>query len=542
MAANEPTIYIRAKNQTDRAFKAAKANFTDFKKSTLTLSNALAGLAGAAGFGAIVKSSIAAQDQIGKLSTRLGASTEALSQYQFVAERTNVSFQTLTMGWQRMTRRVAEAAQGTGEAKDAIRELGLEATALNQLAPEQQFETLAEAIRKVEKPADQVRLAMKLFDSEGVSLLQTIKAGSAEIANMKVRADELGVTLSQDQTDAAARAQDAMTELNFAFKGMTVELTDSLGPAITDTMKLLTEAIPKIAEFGSSIINKLGTAIAAVHDWVNPSGITGPTTLEESVRNVQSAAAAMNETLEKSKETARSTADVLIDTDLAPTLDKAETKALSDFGFEDLKTRQHLLDTRYEQNRAADAREFEALWDFENRKTKLVRRGARERLAFSTWAAQQQTKHIVGEAIRLTAGVAHESRTLFEVNKAAGIANAIINTHEGVTKSLSKYPWPLAGAMAALHLAAGMAQVRQIRGASFGGGGSGAGTGGGLTSAGGATVPQTPPADFAPEPTTAAAPQISVFIEGSAIGNEQVREVVIEAVETALDNDQLQRI
>lgn len=540
MADPNPKIIIGAENKTGRAFKAAKAGLFDIKKNTLSLSRALAGLAGAAGFGAVIKSSLDAQDKIGKLSTRLGASTEALSQYKFVAEQTGVTFETLTMGWQRMTRRVAEAANGTGEAKDAIRELGLEATALNQLAPEQQFETLAAAIRKVEAPADQVRLAMKLFDSEGVALLQTIKQTAAETDNLKARADELGLTLSKDQTDAAARANDSMNELKNAFGGMTVELTESLAPAITQVVQLMTDSIPKVAEFGRAIIDDVGTGIAALWDFLNPSDITGPTTLVESVTNVRKAAADLNSTLAETNKTADKTKQILIDTDLQPELSKSDLKALGDFGFEDAKTRQGLLDTRFEQNRLADQREFDALWEFEDRKTRLIKRGARERLEFSTWTASQQTKHVVGEAVRLTAGVAHESRSLFEINKAAGIANAVINTHEGVTKSLSKYPWPLAGIMAALHLAAGMAQVRQIRSASFRGGST---SSAGITTAGGAAVPQTPPADFAaPEAVTAAPPQISVFIEGSAIGNEQVREVVIEAVETALDNDQLARI
>lgn len=540
MAVNDPKITIRAKNETDRAFKAARSNLLDFKKSTLSLTSALAGLAGAAGFGAAIKASLDAQDQIGKLSTRIGASTEALSQYKFVAEQTGVSFQTLTMGWQRMTRRVAEAANGTGEAKEAIKELGLEATALNQLAPEKQFEALAQAIRKVEQPADQVRLAMKLFDSEGVALLQTIKQTADETANLKARADELGLTLSQEQTAAAARANDAMNELKSAFNGMTIQLTESLGPAITEVVKLMTEALPEITKFGSHIVDRVGIEIAAIWDWLNPSDVTGPTTLEESFARVTKQLVESRAEMAATTAQAQQTQQTLVDTGIqGPDLNKADLKALSDFGFEDAKTRQHLLDTRYEQNRAANAAEFAALWEFEDRKTALVKRGARDRLKFSTWSAKQQTRHVVGEAVRLTAGVAHQSKTLFKINKIAGTAQAIINTHKGVSESLATYPWPLAGAMAALHFAAGMAQVRAIQSASYGGGGAGSS---GLTTAGGAVVPQTPPSDFGGQlQTTAAAPQIQVFIEGSAIGNDQVQELVVAAVETALENDQLER-
>jgi len=93
-------------------------------------------------------------DEVAKLSTRLGISTEALSELKHVADLGGVSFQTLTLGFQRMTRRISEAAKGTGEAKGAIEELGLSAQTLNKLAPDQQFEVLADAIAEVENPTD----------------------------------------------------------------------------------------------------------------------------------------------------------------------------------------------------------------------------------------------------------------------------------------------------------------------------------------------------------------------------------------------------
>jgi hypothetical protein len=53
--------------------------------------------------------------------------------------------------------------------------------------------------------------------------------------------------------------------------------------------------------------------------------------------------------------------------------------------------------------------------------------------------------------------------TIFENNKTAAIAAAIINTAQGVTKALSEYPPPYSFAMAALQGAAGLAQIAKIR-------------------------------------------------------------------------------
>lgn len=67
-----------------------------------------------------------------------------------------------------------------------------------------------------------------------------------------------------------------------------------------------------------------------------------------------------------------------------------------------------------------------------------------------------------------------ESRKMFEIGKAAGIANAIISTYTGASKAL-ELGWPLGPIAAAAITAKGFAQVSAIRSQSFGGGGSGGG-------------------------------------------------------------------
>ena len=90
--------------------------------------------------------------------------------------------------------------------------------------------------------------------------------------------------------------------------------------------------------------------------------------------------------------------------------------------------------------------------------------------AFQALNFKQQTKTLVGELQTMNAGVASSNKALFKLNKASGIANAIINTFTGVSHSLGAYPMPLAAIMAALHLAVGLANVASIKSQSFSGG------------------------------------------------------------------------
>jgi len=115
----------------------------------------------------------------------------------------------------------------------------------------------------------------------------------------------------------------------------------------------------------------------------------------------------------------------------------------------------------------------------------------------------QRIQDVSGLMLQLTNSVATHSKALFQINKVAGIANAIVNAHEGASKTLAKYPWPLAQILAGLHYAAGFAQVQAIRSASFGGSTSAPSIGGG------GAIPVTDVG--APAPAAAPAPRPQVI-------------------------------
>lgn len=249
------------------AFKTKRAFANMSKRILKSLSSAkvaIGALVGTVGLGALIKTSIESADKIGNLSERIGASTEALSQYQHVAELTGVTFQGLTTAWQRQTRRISEAVHGTGEAKNALIELGISAVSLKNLKPEEQFEVLAGALSKVENQSDKVRLAMKFWDTEGVSLLQTIAGGTESIKSMRAEADRLGKTLSKDQVAAAQKASAAITRMKTAFTGLGNALLVHVGPTIAAVANWFSEKLPQAIEFAKPAIKAIGKAFIEV--------------------------------------------------------------------------------------------------------------------------------------------------------------------------------------------------------------------------------------------------------------------------------------
>lgn len=252
-------------NRTGRAFREVNSSLGRMGSSVTRVAGSLRGMVGILGAGLFArgaKGSLEFADKIGKLNSRLGASTEFLSEMRFAAEQTGVTFETFTMGLQRMQRRVAEAAQGTGEAKNALIELGINAKKLVGLSLEDQFDVIAEALSEVGSESDQVRLAMKLFDSEGVALLQTMEGGAEAVRALRDEAKGLGVSLSKDATDGAAEANDAINRISTSLRGVVEELAINFAPAIASVSKFLGVFIPAAVNLANAAFASLVGAVS----------------------------------------------------------------------------------------------------------------------------------------------------------------------------------------------------------------------------------------------------------------------------------------
>ncbi len=127
MAQNKLQIVISAKDTTGKVFRGLNAALAGVGRSILNMKTALVGLAGAAGLGLLVKSSLDSIDALGKTASKLGVTTAELQKLRYASELAGVETRTVDMAVQRFTRRLSEAARGTGEAKDALIELGLTA-------------------------------------------------------------------------------------------------------------------------------------------------------------------------------------------------------------------------------------------------------------------------------------------------------------------------------------------------------------------------------------------------------------------------------
>ena len=228
-------IVLTAKDITGKAFTALQTRLKTVSQNVLSLQGAFVGLAGAAGIGALVKSSFELNDKLAKTSDRLGLTTEALAGLRHAAELSGAGTDTLDMALQRLTRRVAEAATGSGEAVGALKELGLSAEHLNTLPTDEKFKAIAQAFEGVQDQSDRVRLAFKLFDSEGVKLVNTLNMGAKGLNDAAQEARDLGLAISRVDAAKIEAANDAFLRVQTAIKGVGNTLAIELAPYVEQT-------------------------------------------------------------------------------------------------------------------------------------------------------------------------------------------------------------------------------------------------------------------------------------------------------------------
>lgn len=155
--------------------------------SMLTKVNPLLGALGIGmGVGAAVnfgKAMLDDADSLVKLSDKTGISLQGLQKFQIAGDDAGNTVDQLSSAVSQMQNRLAG---GDASAVGALTKLHLSLSQLKTLAPDQQFMSIADAIRGIKDPADQVNVAMDIFGRQGAEILPTIKRGFDDLKDASV--------------------------------------------------------------------------------------------------------------------------------------------------------------------------------------------------------------------------------------------------------------------------------------------------------------------------------------------------------------------
>lgn len=189
--------------------------------------------AAAAGVGAFVKITSSSAAATGDVADRLGVAVESLQELRHAAEMSGIGVQNFDMAFRRFIRRSSEAARGTGAAKDAFKELGVSLTDNQKWMrnSEDIFNDVADAMGKIKDPANRLRLAFKMFDTDGAAMVKMFEGGSAGIKQFREQAQQLGIVLSEDAVRSSQRFNESLSLISKTTEGFKNRVFAGIIPA-----------------------------------------------------------------------------------------------------------------------------------------------------------------------------------------------------------------------------------------------------------------------------------------------------------------------
>ena len=504
-------IKISAVDKTKKAFAGVTSHF---KKMGTAAKNAAKIAAAAftavtAALTAVVASSMKTIDALAKTADKIGITTEALAGLQFAAEQSGVSTETMNMALQRFTRRVAEAANGSGEAVGALKELNLNAEGLMKLPLDVQMGYVADAMTDVGTQADRVRLAMKLFDSEGVALVNTMKDGSAGLDEMSEQAKSLGLAISRVDAAKIEQANDAWNRMQKVVAGLGNQFAVALAPmmtAILDDIVGITTSSEEWGTTGERVVKKLMTAYADLQDDLkniellflrfkiatNEWGIQIQAVIAKLIKMfspIQKLVEAYNWLMEAlGKPVITDPFTHLTEAGEQWIAKTQELKEQRDALLAEPPPSEGIMAYYNTAKAESEAARDKIMADLEAQneayeKTSQIQRDIATKLSTVTVDAKRKEIKQVGKTEKEKKAIAKESfesglktlgqtnKKMFAISKAYDIAQTTMKAYSAATTTMAAYPGPVGIVMAGVTLAAGLANVAQIASQSFEGGG-----------------------------------------------------------------------
>lgn len=253
--------------QMEQAGRSVERQIGQFRAAAVSLAGALA----VRQFSTWTRAAIESGGAIKDVAAKVGVTTTALQQLRFSAAQVGVAQTALDMGLQRFSRRLGEAAQGSGELKDTLKQYGIAARdSEGHTRPVVEvLGDVAEAIKNAGSAQEQLRIAFKAFDSEGAALVNMLKDGRVALERYMQQAIDFGAVMSAEVVAKAKLASDNLTTLQHVFNA---SFNTAIVEGFADSLMLSRDSLEAARIAGENFGTFVGTAMKGVAEAAEFAG------------------------------------------------------------------------------------------------------------------------------------------------------------------------------------------------------------------------------------------------------------------------------
>lgn len=198
---------------------------------------ALAGMFTVGAFTAAAREAIDYGGSLTDLAARTGLTVKASQELDFAAKQSGTSIDAVAGVIEKMG---VKLAGGDKSAVAALGALGLSLSDLRKMAPDQQFEAISDKLSKIEDPAARAKLA---FDTMGKGASAVLPMISEGVGDLRDKANDLGLVLSDQTVAALDDAGDAMGNLKTAGLVLVANVIGPMMPALVSVAGVLAGAL-----------------------------------------------------------------------------------------------------------------------------------------------------------------------------------------------------------------------------------------------------------------------------------------------------------
>lgn len=227
-------------------------------------------------------------NEVDKMSQKLGLSAKAYQEWDYVLSQADVDIQSMQTGLKTLTNQIDDAKNGSADAAARFEKLGISLDDLNTMSREDIFAATIKGFQGMADSTERAALANDLYGKSGQNLTPLFNETAEATDELRQKAHELGMVMSDEAVEASAAYNDSLDTLQRTTTGLKNNLMAEFLPSITtvmdglsnifsgndktglgqvskgidDFIKNLNKKLPSIIKTGGKIIVQLVKAVA----------------------------------------------------------------------------------------------------------------------------------------------------------------------------------------------------------------------------------------------------------------------------------------
>jgi hypothetical protein len=228
-------------------------------------------IAGATALSGIAMKSAETADRVDKLSAKIGISKQSFQEWDYILGQNGMDAEKLQVGVKTLVSQMDAAASGSANATEAFGKLGLKWTDNTGKLKSQEvmMNEAIMALANMQNGTEKARLATELFGKAGIEMMPMLNNGAQGITDLKDRAHELGLILSDETVNAGVVLGDTMDDVKDSFGAIVTKIGAEVMPVVQAFLDQVIQNMPQIQSVAEIAFTVISAVLGFVIDNLN---------------------------------------------------------------------------------------------------------------------------------------------------------------------------------------------------------------------------------------------------------------------------------